>query len=286
MDSIKKTNSCDISVEQIKQDNKIILKGLKCEEGVIPGNIREHSVRVANYRGAPAENCEYLLQRLCEWINRDWNFDKENKIIEAILKAIVGHLYLAWIHPFGDGNGRTARAFELRILMNEGIPSIAAHILSNFYNETRSEYYAKLGESSRTSEGNPSSFISYAIQGLVDGLDEQIKIILEEQLQIIWTNYIYSSFSGKLSPSERRKRDLLLEISEFKSPMNREDLRLKLSMKLLELYKNKSNMTYYRDVKELLKNGYIKEERNKIFANKNQLHGFLPVSKNQNDKRT
>jgi Fic family protein len=281
VNSIKETNSCDISIEQIKEDNRIILQRLRCEEGVIPGNIRSHSVHVGNYRGAPAENCEYLLQRLCEWINSDWGFDEENKIIEAILKAIVGHLYIAWIHPFGDGNGRTARAFELRLLMNEGVPNIAAHILSNFYNETRSEYYAKLGESTRDPEGNPSSFISYAAQGLADGLDEQIKIILEEQLHVIWINYIYNKFPGKLTQSEYRKRDLLLEISEFKSSMSREELRMKLSMKLLELYKDKSNNTYNRDIKGLLKNNFIKEESGKIFANKGQLHGFLPVSKKQ-----
>ena len=208
---------------------------------------------------------------------------KDRRQIEAILKAIVGHLYIAWIHPFGDGNGRTARAFELRVLMNDGVPMIAAHILSNFYNETRSEYYAKLGESTRDPEGNPSSFISYAVQGLADGLDEQIKIILEKQLHVIWINYIYSKFSGKLTPSEYRKRELLLEISEFKSSMSREELRLKLSIKLLELYKDKSNNTYNRDIKVLLKNNFIKEGSGKIFANKGQLHGFLLVLRESAD---
>ena len=63
----------------------------------------------------------------------------ENPIGEqsiAILRAITAHLYLIWIHPFGDGNGRLARLVEFTILLKSGIPSIAAHLLSNHYNAT------------------------------------------------------------------------------------------------------------------------------------------------------
>lgn len=55
----------------------------------------------------------------------------------AIFKAVVAHLYLAWIHPVGDGNGRTARLVEFQILLSSGVPSPAAHLLSNHYNQTR-----------------------------------------------------------------------------------------------------------------------------------------------------
>src|SRR5680860_933902 len=59
----------------------------------------------------------------------------------AIVKAIVAHLYLAWIHPFGDGNGRTARLVELQILLAAGFPVPACQLLSSHYNQTRAEYY-------------------------------------------------------------------------------------------------------------------------------------------------
>ncbi len=35
--------------------------------------------------------------------------DRNNRVAAAILRAVLAHLYIAWIHPFGDGNGRTAR---------------------------------------------------------------------------------------------------------------------------------------------------------------------------------
>ena len=47
---------------------------------------------------------------------------------EGILKATLAHLYIAWIHPFGDGNGRTARLVEFMLLSRAGVPSPSAHL--------------------------------------------------------------------------------------------------------------------------------------------------------------
>ncbi len=62
------------------------------------------------------------------------------EIATGVLKAIVAHLYIAWIHPFGDGNGRTARMVEFKICLSSGIAVPAGHLLSNHYNETREAY--------------------------------------------------------------------------------------------------------------------------------------------------
>ena len=136
------------TVERISKMNQVILDGLPLEEGVIPGGIRTHSVVVGPYRAAPARDCEFLLERLCDWLNSE-EFsagpdDPELAAPMTIIKAIVGHLYIAWIHPFGDGNGRTARLMELQILLTAGFPAPTCQLLSNHYNQTRSEYYRAL----------------------------------------------------------------------------------------------------------------------------------------------
>ncbi len=79
----------------------------------------------------------------------------------------MAHLYIAWIHPFGDGNGRTARFLEVKILLRAGIPTVAAHLLSNHYNATRSAYYRQLQRAS-ASGGYVAPFIQYALQGFID----------------------------------------------------------------------------------------------------------------------
>ena len=77
---------------------------------------------------------------------------------------------LEWIHPFGDGNGRTGRLLEFYILLRAGLPSIVSHILSNFYNETRPEYYRQLDTARKKCD--LTGFIKYAVRGFRDGLKE------------------------------------------------------------------------------------------------------------------
>jgi len=130
---IIRDGSGPISVQDILEYNKLVLRELPLQEDVMPGELRRHSIVVGRYRGAPAEDCEFLLNKFCEWLN-SLEFPKGLEQSYSILAAIAAHLYLVWIHPFGDGNGRTARLIEFRFLLQAGFPTPAAHLLSNFYN--------------------------------------------------------------------------------------------------------------------------------------------------------
>ena len=99
---------------------------------------------------------------------------------------MYAHLYLAWIHPFGDGNGRTARLVEFLLLANCGVvPMPAAHLLSNHYNLTRDRYYRELARASE-SGGDTLGFLTYAIEGFIDGIREVIGMVREQQVNIAW----------------------------------------------------------------------------------------------------
>ena len=168
-----------LSVSDILDSHEGVLRDLPLEGHVIPGQWRgpgQH-VRVGGYPGAPPEDLAWLLQGLCDWLNsgfRDSNADDRTAF--GVLKAIIAHVYIAWIHPFGDGNGRTARLLESRLLIQAGLPPSAANLLSPHYYCTRSEYNRRLERSSQREDGLPS-FLRYALQGLVDGLDEWLKAI-------------------------------------------------------------------------------------------------------------
>ena len=88
-----------LSAERLCEYNRLILAELDLEEGVVPGEIRQHSVVVGPYRAVPAEDAEYLLGRLCEWLNgEDFAAPPDSPELAAplaIVKAIVAHLYLA-----------------------------------------------------------------------------------------------------------------------------------------------------------------------------------------------
>jgi Fic family protein len=258
--------------------NCAVLRNLPLEDGVVPGKIPEHSVVVGRYRAAPREDCMHLLEVLCDWLNgsdfsprsRDW------VIPMALIKAIVAHIYIAWIHPFGDGNGRTARMVELRILLEAGVPMPAAHLLSNYYNLTRDQYYRELDAASREERG-ALGFLEYAVRGFVEGLCDQLQIVREQQFADRWEQYIYERFAGQDSPPDRRRRALALGISEAGGPVRPPEMR-RLTPLLAEEYAGRAERTVYRDVETLLDMRLIEKTEEGFLPAKQQLLGFLPVA--------
>ena len=168
-----------LSVSNILHSHEKVMRDLPLEGHVTPGQLRlpgQH-VRVGGYLGAPPEDLACLLQRLCDWLNTDFQASNAgDRLALGILKAIIAHVYIAWIHPFGDGNGRTARLLESRLLIQAGLPQSTALLLSPHYYCTRPEYYMRLERSSQQEDGL-SAFLRYALQGLVEGLDEWLRII-------------------------------------------------------------------------------------------------------------
>jgi Fic family protein len=278
-DGLVAGDGAPLSRETIESYNRSILKGLELEEGVVPGEIPAHPVGVGAYPGAPREDCILLLDRLCEWLNSS-DFaarDPAWRVPMALVKAIVAHLYIAWIHPFGDGNGRTARLIELRILLEAGVPTPATHLLSNHYNQTRTEYYRQLRIASR-SDGGVLSFIRYALQGFVDGLRDQLDTIRAQQFEDRWEQYVYQQFGRTNSPARLRQRKLVLELSKLDLPLPKAQLR-RLSPDLVEMYHGKTDKTLTRDINAVIELGLVSRlPGGGYLPNKHVIEAFLPTA--------
>ena len=254
------------SVSRLCEYNRLILAGLDLEEDVVPGEIRRHSVVVGPYKAAPAEDAEYLLGRLCDWLNGD-QFDPPAGAPElgaplAVVKAVIAHLYLAWIHPFGDGNGRTARLLELQILLCAGFPVPTCQLLSNHYNLTRSEYYRQLAISSRERDG-ALAFLHYAVQGFVDQLREQLDVIRKVQFEDRWEQFVYQSFGERRGETDNRRLRLVLDVSrEFHARGEAIPKRAisTLTPRLAVAYSAKTEKTLSRDLNAIKGLGLLRQE--------------------------
>jgi len=265
-----------LSTPLIKEFNALVLRDLKLDPDVTPGAIRKHSVGAGAYRGAPAEDCEYLLDRLCEWLNAEFKATGVDEIVVGLIKSIVAHVYLAWIHPFGDGNGRTARLLEVKFLLEAGVPSAAAHLLSNHYNLTRSEYYRQLDRTSK-SNGDLLPFIEYAVTGIVDQLREQIQTVQAQQLAVSWINYVHERFGALKTPADRRRRDVVLAMSKKEGFIKTSEVR-QLDANVAAQYAKKTPKTVTRDLNRLQKLGLVGISAEGYRANTHLMHAFLPVS--------
>lgn len=266
-----------LCVSLIKEYNRSVLEKLEVEEGVRPGEYRSHSVVVGNvYRGAPAQDCEKLMDQLCDWLNGP-DFQPPHpdlKIPFALVRAVIAHLYLAWIHPFGDGNGRTARLLEFHILFSSGIPLPAAHLLSDHYNKTRTRYYRELDKASK-SGGDVLPFIKYALEGFLDGIRGQISMIREQQLVVAWDNYVFESFRPiKSSPTQKRRRDLVLELSRH--DWVKTTAISTLSNTLARDYATAGERTIGRDLNAIAKLGLIDRRHGQVRAKVEMIQAFLP----------
>ena len=263
-----------LNVEQVREYNRLVLKDLPLLEDVNPGELRSYSVGVGGYRGAPPEDCEFLLDKYFTWLNDEFTFPTDQRVIYGILKAIMAHLYFVWIHPFGDGNGRTARLIEFQILLSVGAPQIAAHLLSNHYNQTRAEYYRNLEVTSK-SGGDESGFILYALQGFVDGLRDEIIYIQGQQIIVHWINHIHNSFHGKHYKADERKKELMLEISKITlKEYTIEEIRYGTA-RIAEMYANVSDRTMSRDIDELIEMKLLNKGHGKYSCNLASLTAYM-----------
>ena len=265
-----------ISPQQICRYNEVILKKAPAQDHVIPGKFRQCAVGVGSYTPPDYQDVPGLVDRLCTWLNSDYFITvKDNKIIDSIIKAIVAHLYMAWIHPFGDGNGRVGRILEFAILMSSGVPSPAAHLLSNHYNVTRTEYYRHLDLASRRKDA--TAFISYAIQGFLDGLNDQLDYVFTQTLMISWESFIYELFEKESysEPRTKRIRTLVLELSRQPDPVPKNRITT-LSQELVEYYRKRTPKTIERDLHDLEKMGLIENLESGYRALTEKILAFLP----------
>jgi len=272
-----------LTSDRIRAFNRMVLEGLPLAEHVRPGEFRKCSVVVANYNGPHWEEVPFLVERLCRFLDVEFVCpDRQLVTGFAVLKAIVAHLYIAWIHPFGDGNGRTARLLEFQILLSGGVPTIAAHLLSNFYNQTRDKYYTELAAASRSPEGM-FSFLRYALQGFRDQLDEQIRHIREFQWAVVWRDCVYERFRGHSGPVVHRRRLFALELPRVCS-VEASKLR-RLTPEIAELYAGRTGKTLTRDINELEKMNLIVREGKIVCVNGALLAQFLPGRKVDHDSQ-
>ncbi|HMY68933.1 MAG TPA: Fic family protein [Leptospiraceae bacterium] len=270
-----------ITPDLIKDFHKMIGKNLGTNFEAVPGEFRKNNVTVGNYRAPDHSEVETLMKNFCEWSRSEFHFEKDQTFSTAIIQAIVSHIYIAWVHPFGDGNGRTARLLEFYLLLRAGVPDIAAHILSNFYNNTRNEYYRQLSETSKLN-GNLTNFIMYALQGFKDGLQEVFTLVNQNQLELAWRNFVNEVFRsnnqfGKTGSVSRRILGLVLSMDLSKEYSLQEISEINEAVRLN--YFNKSKRTLTRDIDALVEFKVVRKlENDKYKANSEILIGSMPAS--------
>lgn len=114
------------------------------------------------YTGPEASQVPSLTADLLAWIQ-----ESEIKGIHPAVVAGIVHQEIAAIHPFTDGNGRTARAIATLILYMRGYDFRRLFALEDYYNEDRLAYYAAIntGENYGERRTDLTVWLEYFVRG-------------------------------------------------------------------------------------------------------------------------
>ena len=156
-----------------------------------------------------------------------------------------------------------------------GVPSPAAHLLSNHYNQTRTEYYRQLDRTSK-SGGDILPFVEYAVRGFVDGLRQQLEYVWGQQWEVVWENYVHDLFGMKKGAAGIRQCDLALALGRVKPDWVEVANVRELTSRLASEYAGKTQKTVGRDLAALDALGLVIRDGRRVRARREIIFAFLP----------
>ncbi len=120
------------------------------------------------YRGPAAKDVPRLVRDLIAWLGKSQEQDINPVIVAGIL-----HQEIAAIHPFSDGNGRTARAMATLILYERGYDFRRLFALEDYYNKNRAKYYEaiNIGKNYQEKRTDLTSWLEYFVKGFKEEID-------------------------------------------------------------------------------------------------------------------
>jgi Fic family protein len=132
----------------------------------------------------PTDQVPRLVNEFFEWFN-----SHEANEIDPVIEAGLTHYEIVWIHPFIDGNGRTARIMATLVFYKRGFDVKRFFALDDYYDHDRRGYYGAL-KSVDQNTIDLTGWLEYftdgvavsikAVKNKVIGLSKDIKILKEK----------------------------------------------------------------------------------------------------------
>lgn len=235
----------DISPEKILEIHQLISYNTlddKNDEGKFRNS---NDVYVVNYSNSELvhtppnfDELSTLINELCVFFNHDGK-----DFIHPIIKGCVIHFMIGWIHPFTDGNGRTARAIFYWYMLKNNYWLIEFLSISRIIKDSKLQY-EKAYEYSEIDNNDLSYFITYHIKTM-----EKAFIALKEYITRKQNEVIQAAKFIKIPGVNDRMAQILKIINEDSDRV--------LNIKLVENRFNISNFTARKDLKTLVEMGFL-----------------------------
>lgn len=190
---------------------------------------------VIEYMPPPAKDVPRLVKEFLDWLNSD-----VAKKINPVILAGIAHYEIARIHPFIDGNGRTARLLAALILYKSGFDHRRFFALDDYYDEDRASYYSAL-KTAQTSKGDLTKWLEYFIDGVLHSINKIKEVITK------------LGISSKIEEAEQieltQRQIKILEKIKKKGRITNQELRAMLGVSRQAVLKEISKLINARLVK-------------------------------------
>ncbi|WP_375163115.1 Fic family protein [Paenibacillus sp. SC116] len=155
-----------LSEHVIKSIHQLVLKNIAEDAGTY----RTVNVRISGSQHVPPSytHVSEQMEQLIQW------YDEQRQSLHPVLLAAEFHFRFVYIHPFSDGNGRTARLLMNLILMTYGYPPAIVKATDSM----RLRYYETLEQASV--EGQLEPFIQLMMECVMDSLQAYLFAVGEE----------------------------------------------------------------------------------------------------------
>ncbi|NQT34083.1 Fic family protein [bacterium] len=248
-----------VTAEMILEIHRKIITGAD-DDHCLPGKIRDREDRVL-YGIPRRQGMEGGTECMIALVSLTNAFEGIYKDHDPLIQAFAAHYHLGAIHPFMDGNGRTARALEALFLRRADLKGTVFVAMSNYYYEERNAYFRTLSEVGDTGH-DLTAFLKFSLKGIAlqcEGVIGEIKL---QSQKALFRNLMYDLFNRLLST---RKRVIAKRQIAILNLLLKED-----RIKVLEIFERTEKYyghlsspvkAYFRDMDGLLELGAIRHER-------------------------
>lgn len=215
------------------------LSYLNGEGDKTPGSFRLDNVEIKKSAHTPIDylRIDEFMEELFAFINKD-----DLPKYDLLKIAIVHHRFL-WIHPFRNGNGRTARLITYAMLVKYGFNVNAGRILNPtaVFCNSRNDYYDNLAKADTQTNDGILEWCEYVLKGLKIEIEKVDKLADYTYLktQILIPAIEYAKDNGNIKEIENKILKVVIEKQEI------------MANDLKHLFHNKSNPEISRQIKML-----------------------------------
>jgi Fic family protein len=128
------------------------------------------------HRPPPADQLPARMQLLCEFANEG---EDGERFVHPVIRAILLHFWLAYDHPFEDGNGRTARILFFWLMRARGYWLAEYLPISRFIRDAPARY-ARAFVETETDEGDTTYFLIHQL-GVIEKAIDDLHLYLQRK---------------------------------------------------------------------------------------------------------